>query len=89
MATFDGQSHLEIPSTGRFHINSDSLSTDIHQQTSDHRTRYVKSPMTATVALPFTTLIPDGQKVENGDLSKKIFMDRQIKKAKSMSGLIK
>ncbi|CAF4355386.1 unnamed protein product, partial [Adineta steineri] len=28
------------------------------------------------------------QKIENIDLSKKVFIDRQIKKAKSLSGLI-
>jgi hypothetical protein len=40
--------------------------------------------------------MPDGQqnniqyqKGENADLSKKIFLDRQIKKTKSLAGLIK
>jgi len=43
-------------------------------------------------SMPFsTTTTIDGQyqKFENTDLPKKLFIDRQIKKAKSLPGLIK
>jgi hypothetical protein len=100
MATFDGQSHLEMLPIGRLNINSGRLSADIHRQTSDYRKNYVTSPGSPLIATPnstpFMTTMPNGQqnnvqyqKGENADLSKKIFLDRQIKKTKSLAGLIK
>ncbi|CAF5101990.1 unnamed protein product, partial [Rotaria sp. Silwood1] len=48
-------------------------------------------------SIPFTTTMIDGQqnirqqyhRLENADLPKKLFIDRQIKKVKSLPGLIK
>ncbi|CAF1281980.1 unnamed protein product [Adineta steineri] len=89
----------------RLHMNNGNLSADIHQQgiyTSDYRTKYVTNAVSPMLALPTTTFTTTTstandsqhnniqyQKIENIDLSKKVFIDRQIKKAKSLSGLIK
>jgi hypothetical protein len=88
MATFTEQFHLDMPPPGWLHINGVSLSTDVHQQspyTSDQQTKHVLSP-----PMPFTTMSDKQyQKFENSDMPKKLFIDRQIKKAKSLPGLIK
>jgi hypothetical protein len=94
MATFTEQSHLEMPPPGWLLVNGVSLSTDVQQQsmyTSDHRTKYILSPPVPTNSMVFTTTMNDKQyqKFENTDSPKKLFIDRQIQKAKSLPGLIK
>jgi hypothetical protein len=99
MTTFTEQSHLDMPPPGWLHINGVSLSTDVQQQpvhTSDYRTKHIISPVPNMISspnssMPFSTTTIDGQyqKFENTDLPKKLFIDRQIKKAKSLPGLIK
>lgn len=95
MATFTEQSHLDMPSPGWLHVNGVSLSTDVQQQavalpSSEHRTRASDSPITNNPP-PFTAtnIERQYQKLEYADLPKKLFLDRQIKKAKSLTGLIK
>lgn len=98
MATFTEQSHLDMPSPGWLHVNGVSLSTDVQQQasvlpSSEHRTRTSNSPIPTNPPPPppFTATNTERQyqKIENADLPKKLFLDRQIKKAKSLTGLIK
>ncbi|CAF0976802.1 unnamed protein product [Rotaria sp. Silwood1] len=90
---------------GWLHVNGVSLSTDIHQQTSDYRAKHVTTPtqpstppmISSPNSIPFTTTMIDGQqnirqqyhRLENADLPKRLFIDRQIKKVKSLPGLIK
>jgi hypothetical protein len=96
MTTINEQSHLDMPPPGWLHVNGVSLSTDVHQP-SDNRTKTITSPVPPSIStpnsLPFTTTMMEGnrhyQKLENADLPKKLFIDRQIKKAKSLPGLIK
>ncbi len=94
MATFTEQSHLDMPPpTGWLHVNGVSLSNDVQQQAmqpSDHRAKQITSPIPPN-SMPFTATNTERQyqKLENADLPKKLFMDRQIKKAKSLPGLIK
>ncbi|CAF3493061.1 unnamed protein product [Rotaria socialis] len=73
--------------------------------TSDYRSKHVTSPtleltspmISSPNSIPFTSAAVDGQqnnrqhyqKLENTDLPKKLFIDRQIKKVKSLPGLIK
>ncbi len=93
MATFAEQSHLDMPTPGWLHVNCVSLSTDVQQPSmhlSENRSKHEPSPM------PFAATMIEGQcqsrpyqKLENADLPKKLFIDRQIKKAKSLPGLIK
>ncbi len=103
MVTFVEQSHLAMPPPGWLHVNGFSLSTDVQQQsshTSNDRAKYVTSPVPPLISppnsMPFMATMIDGQhnntqyqKLENTDLPKKLFIDRQIKKAKSLPGLIK
>lgn len=94
MATFTEQSHLDMPTPGWLHVNGVSLSTDVQQQvvslSSEHRTRPTHSPIPNNPA-PFTAtnIERQYQKLEDADLPKKMFIDRQIQKAKSLPGLIK
>ena len=90
MATFTEQSHLDMPSPGWLHVNGVSLSTDVQQQavglpSSEHRTIASNTPPPFTA----TNIERQYQKLDNADLPKKLFLDRQIKKAKSLTGLIK
>jgi hypothetical protein len=100
--TFVKQSPLTMPSSGWLHVNGISMSTDVHQyqQPSDYKMKHAASPippmMSPLTSVPFTTTMMDGQhnnrqyqRIENTDLPKKLFIDRQIKKAKSLPGLIK
>lgn len=102
MATFVKQSNLDMPPPGWLHVNGVSLSTDVHQQpmhTVEYRAKHLTSPPSIppmmsppnSSSMPFTGIINDRQyqKIENADLPKKLFIDRQIKKAKSLPGLIK
>jgi len=99
MATFTEQSHLEMPPPGWLRVNGVSLSTDVQQQpvqTSDYQTKHITSPVPHIISspnssIPFSSTMIEGQyqKAENTDLAKKLFIDRQIKKAKSLPGLIK
>lgn len=73
--------------------------------TSDYRTKHTTSPIPQSTppmisspnSIPFTATVIDGQqlnkqyyqKLENADLPKKLFIDRQIKKVKALPGLIK
>jgi hypothetical protein len=86
-----------MPPPGWLRVNGVSLSTDVQQQplhTSDDQIKHIASPVqpvSTPNSMPFTTTINDKQyqKLENTDLPKKLFIDRQIKKAKSLPGLIK
>lgn len=95
MATFTEQFHLDMPMPGWLHVNGVSLSTDVQQQTiptsSEHRTGPTQSPMLNNNPASFTATNMERQyqKLEHADLPKKLFIDRQIQKAKSLSGLIK
>jgi hypothetical protein len=94
-ATFVKQSHLDMPPPGWLLVNGVSLSTDVHQQTYDSKAKHIISsppPMiTPPNSVPFTATMNDRQyqKLENADSPKKIFIDRQIQKAKALPGLIK
>ncbi|CAF1054333.1 unnamed protein product [Rotaria sordida] len=73
--------------------------------TSDYRSKHVTSPIlpsnspmiSSPNSIPFTGTMNDGQqytrqqyqKLENADLPKRLFIDRQIQKVKSLPGLIK
>ncbi|CAF4392444.1 unnamed protein product, partial [Rotaria sp. Silwood2] len=72
--------------------------------TSDYRSKHVTSPILPSTppmisspnSVPFTTTMIDGQqntrqqyhRLENTDLPKRLFIDRQIQKVKSLPGLI-
>jgi hypothetical protein len=89
MTTFTEQFYIDMPPPGWLHVNGVSLSTDVQQQF-DHQTKHVISPTVPNNSMPFTTMYDKQyQKFENTDLPKKLFIDRQIKKAKSLPGLIK
>ena len=90
MATFTEQSHLDMPPPGWLHVNGVSLSNEVQQPASDQRTKHSTSPI-PTNGMPFSTNMNERQyhKLENADLPKKLFIDRQIQKAKALPGLIK
>lgn len=75
------------------HVNGVSLSTDVHPQiTSDNRTKTMTSPIPEIVSSPNSmpfTMANQQQKIDKPNLPKKLFVDRQIRKVKSLPGLIK
>jgi hypothetical protein len=79
-----------MPPPGWLHVNGVSLSTDVQQPVYDSKTKHMISS-TPPNSVPFSTTINDRQyqKIENTDLPKRIFIDRQINKVKSLTGLIK
>ncbi|UJR21292.1 hypothetical protein I4U23_024384 [Adineta vaga] len=95
--------HERLPSASRMYMNNGTSSTNNFQQpsfASDYKEKFkthaILSRASPQNSIPLTTMQTNGeysmdqsQKVDDVDLSKKFFMDRQIKKVKSLSGLIK
>ncbi|CAF0724262.1 unnamed protein product [Adineta ricciae] len=100
MASSNERTYVEmLPSASRMHATGGTLSLDHYQPptiTSDYRTNPGSSRMSLQNITLSTKARPDesydvlqNQKVDDNNSSKKIFVDRQIKKVKSLSGLIK
>ena len=100
MASSNERTYVEMfPSPSRMHTTGGTSSLDHYQPptiTSDYRTNAGSSRISSqniTLSTKARTDesydVPQYQKVDDSNLSKKVFVDRQIKKVKSLSGLTK